>query len=385
MRIIKTKKRTCDCCGSRDLEEIWSYSMKTKTKNDISQWNVRNVICRKCGFVFVSPCPTQQSLNSHYMDSFEHSANQNPDFSLQNRLGIIRRLCRPGRKSSYIEIGSNKCPDFISSLSKLVGSISTVEINQSCTSSYDRIDGIRKTFDIVAAYFVLEHIPNPEEFLSSCREMMNDKGRLILEVPDVYLYPRDRAGLLLCEHVNHFSPVSLGRIAAQAGLEMVEISHGDCSRPFGFLAIFRRAGRKIRFKRADSIEYMLAKSCMLDGKKTIDSIAVKNEADRDRIRSLARRRKDIIFWAANINCMKFIEGLKPLPSTICIVDSDPYKKDYFPGITVHTPSEIIDRIKDASHLVICTPFYAEDIRRWIKEKTGRLFDKNDSTILTEVI
>lgn len=380
MRIIKTEKRNCDCCGGNDFEEIWSYSIKSKTKTNISSWHVHNVICRNCGFAFVSPCPTQESLNSHYADSYELSINQGPDYSVPNRIKVISRYCRPDKSSSYLEIGSNKCPEFISSLSKIVGSIDTMEINESCVSSYRSLNDIKKTADIVAAYFVLEHVPDPKSFLISCGKLLGNKSVLILEVPNLYIYSKDPAGLLLCEHTNHFSPLTLSKIAMMSGLEMVEVGIKDCSRPFGFVAVFKKAERELARPGRDHHEYLIGKTCMVDGRDVIRILLEKAENIKNKIRHFDSKGKKTIIWAANWNCMKLIDGFE-LPKTTFIVDSDTRKKGYFPDKEVYQPINVLNDIKEASYLVICAPFYADEIRNWIKDKTGRIFTNADSITL----
>lgn len=144
MRAIKTENRVCDLCGGNNVEEIWSYQIKQKTKNNISVWNVRNVICQFCGFGFVSPCPTQESLAEHYGDSFELSNDFNPDYSIEKRIHLIKKYAGTAGQSSYLEVGSNNCPKFIDSLKRIVGNISTLEINESCESSYNDVKKFRR-------------------------------------------------------------------------------------------------------------------------------------------------------------------------------------------------------------------------------------------------
>ncbi len=381
MRIIKYEDRNCDLCGGRDLEEIWKYSIKSRTRNDITQWKVRNVICRNCGFAFVSPSPTQKSLESHYADSFELFAGQRPDYSIEKRIALIKKYCIKRRNTTYLEIGSNNCPEFMSELKKVTGKISTMEINQNCNSSYKDADEIpRKFADVVAAYFVFEHVPDIKRLIRACAKAMSDSGVLIAEVPDLTIYARDPAGLYLCEHVNHFSPYTLSTAAGLCGLELVEFSRRRCSRPFGFVSVFRKSRRALAKAGKNNDEYIISREAMLEGVETMKNLSRKIDAARKRIREMAESGKSSIIWSANWNCMRLLDGFK-LPETAFVVDSDIRKKDYFKDTQVSLPSEKLKEIGKASYLVLNAPFYADEIKNWISDKTGRKFTNEDSIIL----
>ena len=381
MRTIETENRVCDLCGGNDVEEIWSYQIKQKTKNSISLWNVRNVICRFCGFGFVSPCPTQESLGEHYRDSFELSNSLKPDYSIEKRIHLIKKYAGTSGQSSYLEVGSNNCPKFTDSLKRIVRNISTLEINESCESSYNDVKNIpEKSADIIAAYFVFEHVPNPIELLGSYRNILSDNGVLIIEVPNLLIYPRDPAGLDLCEHVNHFSPYTLARIAENCGYEMIESSQSHCSRPFGFVSVFRKSESREVAAKKNKVEFLIGKTCMLEGAQMLKNLTIKQEKARRKIMELNIAGKTVIVWAANWYCMRLIEGFE-LPQTAVIVDSDARKKDYFPGITVYEPSKVLEKIRLAEFLIINTPFYASEIKDWIKENTGKVFSEENLMIM----
>ena len=280
MKSIAVQERVCDCCGSNDLEEIWHYSLESRTKSNTYFWQVRNVVCRCCGFGFVSPSPTEDALEEYYQDSFCIDTQQGADFSVQNRLHIISKCVEELEKSdqysaecekTYLEVGSNNCPEFISKVESLFEHIQTVELNEDCNSNYRSLKDIPdEVADVVAAYFVLEHIPNPKQFLEYCVRGLKSGGFLILEVPNLYLYPKDPAGILLHEHVNHFSPVSLSWLANMQGLSLVEISQKYCSRPFGFAAIYQKKDDVVGNSSVHhDVEYYLAKSCMVEGVEAI--------------------------------------------------------------------------------------------------------------------
>ena len=81
-------------------------------------------------------------------------------------------------------------------------------------------------FDIVMSMDVLEHVPDPIDFLSQVRDVLSDGGITMVQVPN--------AGALICKldgkknqifngliHLNYFTPKALDQAAMKAGLTKV--------------------------------------------------------------------------------------------------------------------------------------------------------------------
>lgn len=388
MKPVTLQERVCDCCGSKDFEEIWNYSIESRTKRNTFLWNVRNVVCRNCGFAFVSPSPTDDVLEEYYKDSFSIYSQQTVDFSIENRLHVITkclkeidesRTCSFSDPKTYIEVGSNNCPEFISKVDLLFDNIQTVELNDDCQSSYPSLYDIpNEVADVISSYFVLEHITKPKVFLESCARSLKPGGILILEVPNLYLYPKDPAGIFLHEHVNHFSPISLTCLANMHGLSLKEISQKYCSRSFGFVAVFQKTCEAVNaFSFPNSVEFVLARSCMAEGVEAIKSFKNWLVKARERI---SQAQGDVIIWGANEICKMLLDGYQIPASAICI-DSDPRKEKYLSPDAVYQPNDVLDKIKTAELLVINTKRNSADIQEWITKHTGRSFANEEMLVL----
>lgn len=88
---------------------------------------------------------------------------------------------------------------------------------------YDVPDAWTQRFDRVMAHFVLEHVPDPIAVFSEMARVLKPGGKAFVTVPNVFGNPGD---LLVIDHVNHFTPGSLQRAAAEAGLALESLSEG---------------------------------------------------------------------------------------------------------------------------------------------------------------
>lgn len=78
-------------------------------------------------------------------------------------------------------------------------------------------------FDLISLIHVLEHIPNPVQYLSHLRQkLMRTDGWLLLEVPNLYAHDCFEVA-----HLTSFSAHTLSQVVKQAGFEIVKLKkHG---------------------------------------------------------------------------------------------------------------------------------------------------------------
>ncbi len=73
-------------------------------------------------------------------------------------------------------------------------------------------------FNIISLIHVLEHIPNPLEFLKNLFHKLIPDGILLIEVPD---YSQNPVDLLICDHCFHFTLKTLSFLLHQSGYEIL--------------------------------------------------------------------------------------------------------------------------------------------------------------------
>lgn len=85
-------------------------------------------------------------------------------------------------------------------------------------------------FDLITAFHVVEHLPDPRKVLQQLAGVLSSSGRLVVEVPSaedalltLYESPDFQRFTYWSQHLYLFSPATLHRLAIQAGLRVVAI------------------------------------------------------------------------------------------------------------------------------------------------------------------
>ncbi len=85
---------------------------------------------------------------------------------------------------------------------------------------------IGKTFDVIAAFHVLEHLQQPEVFLRKCRDLLTPEGVLFLEVPNFGALARwiwrGRWGMFYDYHLCHFDRHALVNLLERCGYRVIQ-------------------------------------------------------------------------------------------------------------------------------------------------------------------
>ncbi|TLG77610.1 methyltransferase domain-containing protein [Methylocystis sp. B8] len=372
-RAIGLRVRNCESCHGNDLEQLWRQSFTARTRLGQYRFDVNNVICRNCGFVFVSPVFDEADLADYYAGSFSAFAGAAPDYDVAKRLAFLDNVVPRG--DLFIEVGANRPTEFHRRLKEIYGKVTTVEINDSVSSDHRSLATIPDAgADVVAHYFVLEHIPQVMKFLKECARMLRDGGMMICEVPDILMYPQDPSALQLYEHTNHFSREALRELAEQVGFVEISVSAEYCSRSFGFAAAFRKSvPHDARVSQATG-QYRRNRELFLGGVRNLERSEAEMDHSYKTFQTYQDRGSSVVLWAANDLMARFLGRCSCLDNAT-IVDSNPEKASVFSPLMVFTPDAAADQIRCAKAIFIFTNFHAADILRQIEGSLGKTFDK----------
>jgi len=368
--LIQRERRTCECCGSQTHESLWKYDRTVKSRTQKWHFKVNNVICPNCGFVFVGPVYKQESLAEYYADSTTYFRI---DYNVDKRVNLLARYsCTDG---NYFEFGAKDKTVFHDKLEAHFGNVITHELGSESTADVSEAESIlHNSMDVVSHYFVLEHVPNVKEFLQNCWNMLRLGGHMVVEVPDIALYPKEIAALMLFEHTNHFSIGILERIANQVGFELVEWNREEASRPFGFVAVFKKMEAPVLHPLPVN-EYFQNKQYFNTGLfKAKRFFSAVDEAYHSMNKWIAAGKK-VVLWGANAN-FDLMFSHRKLPNAVTIIDSDPSKKDFVENRIVLTPDQAEESIRHADALITFTGQWNLEILKNLKENYGKVFHPN---------
>ncbi|MCG8604112.1 class I SAM-dependent methyltransferase, partial [bacterium] len=86
---------------------------------------------------------------------------------------------------------------------------------------------LKKSYDIVTLWHVLEHLHDPWEALQTVRQILKDDGYVLIAVPnigstDARFYRQNWVALDAPRHLYHFTPQTLARLLQRAGFKLVK-------------------------------------------------------------------------------------------------------------------------------------------------------------------
>ena len=225
----------CPTCQTIDQETI------SASKSNQRLFQNRSIVrCKKCLVAFLSPMPSDESLTSHYSTGadWDHRSSdmiaEIPIYKRQAeaRLNFITRYSTVVPTLRFLDVGAG-----FGALEKLMrenwpaADIHAIEPDQQArqrltaagfhsAASLAEIDVT--SFDLIVISHVLEHVPQPIQFLKALRPRLSANGTVFIEVPNEDFRFKTTTG----SHIIFFNPATLTETVRQAGFEIISI--GTC-------------------------------------------------------------------------------------------------------------------------------------------------------------
>ena len=249
-----TQEKKCIICGSKDYQILLIHRNDQFIQRVGScQYQIRMVVCKECGLVFQNPPLDANTLAEIYSCKFRAGTPSEKYFGIiypdaQEKIQWIENHLPKAGKRKVLDIGSS-AGVLLNMFQKRQWDAFGVEPSLSF-AQYSRkkyglnvetgffgetiFPGIR--FDLIVISHVLEHIPDPINFLIIAGKKLRDNGHLFIEVPDIrrpkikVLY----SSFFASTHLYLFSLSTLKMILAKAGFKI--ISAANAQRGFRVLA-----------------------------------------------------------------------------------------------------------------------------------------------------
>jgi 2-polyprenyl-3-methyl-5-hydroxy-6-metoxy-1,4-benzoquinol methylase len=200
-------------------------------------------ICRRCGLIFQHPLPTRDSMVEWADDAYASGAYR--DYvearpmkirHFEDRMADLGERVTPGR---LLDIGCS-CGYFMEVAAARGFEVHGVEFTPGAIAAASvamrpRIfKGVLETmpdngvFDVVSAFDLIEHVPDPGGFLKRCHGLLRPGGTVVISTPDtghvLRFLMRSRWPMLQpMQHLFLFSRQAMERALAEAGFEDIHV------------------------------------------------------------------------------------------------------------------------------------------------------------------
>lgn len=342
-----TTRNLCPVCNRSAIQNVINIKQVPIVCNSLSDTrqaaleaplgDIELAFCRQCGHVFNLAFDAQRM---GYTEDYENSLHFSPRFQeyavalasdLVDRYGLIDK--------DILEIGSGR-GDFLRSLVEL-GQNRGVGFDPSypgppkgkelpgMTFVQDYYDQRYAAYpaDFILSRHVLEHIPQPDNFLRMLRSVIGERQETVVffEVPNV-LYTLHDLGIwdLIYEHCSYFSASSLAEAFHASGFEVFRTRE-----TFGgqFLTIEAKPAANGTSKRDDKSAFL--QSMAQDVETFAANYRQKVGAWQNRLQEFRHMGKRVVIWGAGSKGISFLNTLKAPDVIQYIVDINPRKQGKF--------------------------------------------------------
>lgn len=252
---MPTSERTCPLCGSTRTDRLFE-------KKHTEYWG-----CSDCRFRFATP-PVNPNLAGALNDYEEAylqylAPDSSDDANLQSLYRWMERFTPlSGKRLLDVGAGSGKLVRFLRSRGvdahgiepsrALFDAFLSTDAAFTCGTLDDCRSSVARGFDIVTAFDVIEHVPDPVGFLGGVAAALDSGGVLFVSTPDVGSLTARAFGrrwhFYYPYHLSYFSRRTLVDAAQRLGWRVLDFRHRGRVRSVGYM--IRYAAEFIAGRRA---------------------------------------------------------------------------------------------------------------------------------------
>ena len=235
---MQTEHVNCDLCGTDDYIVLWDKSEHEKAgklrsvvirdeQNNIIQG--RNVMCKRCGLVYVTPRMSRGELDRFYAEDYRKIYKGGNSLEAEKRHAETAYKLISGLQGKALDIGCStgelvKKTNFYGCGFGIEPNREHCEIAkaaglnvENCTIE-DYSPGFK--FNIITMLNALEHVTSPTAVLNKIHSLLNDGGHALISVPNLTSttinIPVD--AFLSNAHLFNFTAHALGIMMCKCGL-----------------------------------------------------------------------------------------------------------------------------------------------------------------------
>jgi SAM-dependent methyltransferase len=372
--------RLCPICNT-DRGQLLHNQTFSKLEGSPLPYSYNLVECLNCGFVFADTYASQDDYNMYYSDMSKYedasiasgsAFNQNDYDRLLRTSEVIEKFI--DKDSSILDMGCANGGLLKILFGRGYSDLTGIDPSKICVRNVlnlgipslqmdlfsDSFSNLERKFDFIILSHVLEHIRDTQKAIKILAGKLSENGKIYIEVPDAsryndfFIVPFYYIDI---EHINHFSPVSLGNIFRNLGFQTL-------------------LSEQTVIKLKEKTEYPVLYSVFERSPVSVQSIIVDRSASKGvteflkaskesntldtTINSLIASQEELIIWGAGQFALRLLSTSNLSEANIIgFVDSDKTKQSKkISGYNVYPPDFISDK---KCTLLICSAIYAEDI------------------------
>jgi len=252
-RIMRARPQAaCYVCGA--LGTLLYRNLTDSLFGAPGAWSMRRCSSERCGLIWLDPMPIEDDLHLAYQEYYTHGEAEK---SARYRAGrLLYRLAsdailatvgipmerrraklmflgdaRPGK---VLDVGCGN-GEFLVAMRKRGWRVTGLDVDPAAVATARSAHGLEVhlgtvgsllskglTFDAITASHVIEHVPDPVEFLTHCRQLLRAGGLLVLRTPNAQSFGLRRYGSAWRDldpprHLHIFTASALAECAARAG------------------------------------------------------------------------------------------------------------------------------------------------------------------------
>lgn len=349
---IKREQVQCPICGSTSFEPVYETVFRVWMEGELYIWPARQVICGQCGLLFTNPQPAQNVLAAYYSNLFYFG-----EITTDSRIEQLEYLLATCKQTinNVFDVGSHTGV-FLHLAKKYNLDVSGLEPSQEAVAIAQEKYGLRlintfldmefvenhsATYDLVSVSHVLEHVPDPVQFLRLALCLVEADKYIFLEVPDAS-HPKSNniAEFFSLEHIYSFSEEDFMNMASILNVEVIDISR---SKAYNVLRVIyqkrndHRPGVQRQFINNIEDKKNIVKNYASERKAFIKTI-------QNKIESCLDYGSEILIYGAGMHTSQLIQtGILDEYRISSVIDSDTKKiGTLFEGLTVQPADRLAE-------------------------------------------
>ena len=234
------KLSECPVCNSTNIQ-----NHQVILDQSISKESFAIMKCKSCNFQFTNPRPSTKVIDKYYRSEeyISHTDKANSiinilykiarKFAIRSKRKLINKIAKQ-KKGNILDYGCGT-GYFLNEMMKDGWKIAGVEPNnqareianqlnnQSIAASLSELKLKNQKFNIITLWHVLEHLHDLNDMIKKLKDILKEKGKIIIAVPNIDSYDQQIFGLNWAaydvpRHLYHFDQDTMKTLMLKHGL-----------------------------------------------------------------------------------------------------------------------------------------------------------------------